>query len=162
MTEFADGRFKLAVEELKDLRAKLAAGRMTVPEMETALNELMFEYDGSYWTLGAESGKWYVHDGQSWQRAEPPMKRSVVTPGTGSSAGGDGYTVTLVSAGEKKMAVIKEVRGITGLGLRGATDLVEGTPKTVIQNLSPADGEEIRTRLERLGAKVVLSRKAPV
>ena len=66
------------------------------------------------------------------------------------------FTVVLVAAGEKKINVIKEVRAITGLGLKEAKDLVEGAPKPVKEGVSKEDAEKIRATLEKAGAKVEL------
>jgi large subunit ribosomal protein L7/L12 len=64
------------------------------------------------------------------------------------------FDVVLTAAGEKKINVIKEVRAITGLGLKEAKDLVEGAPKTVKEAASKAEAEDIRRKLEDAGAKV--------
>lgn len=66
------------------------------------------------------------------------------------------FTVVLASAGDKKIEVIKEVRGITGLGLKEAKDLVEGAPKTVKEGVNKADAEAMKKKLEAVGAKVEL------
>ena len=66
------------------------------------------------------------------------------------------FTVVLAAAGDKKIEVIKEVRAITGLGLKEAKDLVEGAPKPVKEAASKADAEEIKKKLEAAGAKVEL------
>lgn len=67
------------------------------------------------------------------------------------------FTVMLKSAGEKKINVIKEVRAITGLGLKEAKDLVEGAPKEVKVDVSKAEAEEMKTKLEAAGAEVELT-----
>ncbi|MBI5380392.1 MAG: 50S ribosomal protein L7/L12 [Opitutae bacterium] len=66
------------------------------------------------------------------------------------------FTVVLKEAGANKIGVIKEVRAITGLGLKEAKDLVEGAPKPVKENVAKADAEEIKKKLEAAGAKVEL------
>jgi len=66
------------------------------------------------------------------------------------------FTVILKEAGANKIGVIKEVRGITGLGLKEAKDLVEGAPKAVKENAPKAEAEEIKKKLEAAGAKVEL------
>ncbi len=66
------------------------------------------------------------------------------------------FDVVLTAAGDKKINVIKEVRAITGLGLKEAKDLVEGAPKTVKEAASKADAEAIKEKLEESGAKVEL------
>lgn len=64
------------------------------------------------------------------------------------------FSVILSGAGEKKIQVIKEVRAITGLGLKEAKDLVEGAPKPVKSGISNAEAEEIKSKLEASGATV--------
>ncbi len=66
------------------------------------------------------------------------------------------FTVVLVASGENKIGAIKEVRAITGLGLKEAKDLVEGAPKPVKEGVSKAEAEEIKKKLEAAGAKVEL------
>jgi large subunit ribosomal protein L7/L12 len=66
------------------------------------------------------------------------------------------FDVILKDAGANKIGVIKEVRAITGLGLKEAKDLVEGAPKSVKEAASKADAEEIKKKLEAAGAKVEL------
>src|SRR5919205_1978817 len=66
------------------------------------------------------------------------------------------FTVVLAAAGDKKIEVIKEVRGITGLGLKEAKDLVEGAPKPVKEGASKDEAEKIKATLEKVGAKVEL------
>jgi len=68
----------------------------------------------------------------------------------------DSFTVVLASFGEKKINVIKEVRAITGLGLKEAKDLVEGAPKPVKEEVSKDEANEIKTKLESAGATVEL------
>ena len=64
------------------------------------------------------------------------------------------FDVVLASAGANKIAVIKEVRAITGLGLKDAKDMVEGAPKTVKEGVSKEDAEKIKAQLEKAGAQV--------
>ncbi len=66
------------------------------------------------------------------------------------------FTVVLAKAGEKKIEVIKEVRAITGLGLKEAKDLVEGAPKPVKEGVNKKDAEEMKKKLEAVGASVEL------
>src|SRR3954468_13708837 len=66
------------------------------------------------------------------------------------------FTVVLKEAGANKIGVIKEVRAITGLGLKEAKDLVEGAPKPVKENAPKAEAEDIKKKLEAAGAKVEL------
>jgi large subunit ribosomal protein L7/L12 len=66
------------------------------------------------------------------------------------------FTVVLVAAGEKKIEVIKEVRALTGLGLKEAKDLVEGAPKPVKEGVNKDEAEKVKATLEKVGAKVEL------
>ena len=66
------------------------------------------------------------------------------------------FDVILESAGAQKIEVIKEVRAITGLGLKDAKDMVEGAPKTVKEGASKEDAEKIKAQLEKAGAKVTI------
>ncbi|SRR5579875_2369393 len=81
-------------------------------------------------------------------------------PAAGGAAGGapaeekTEFTVVLASSGDKKINVIKEIRAITGLGLKEAKDLVEGAPKTVKEGVSKDDAAKIKKQLEDAGAKV--------
>jgi large subunit ribosomal protein L7/L12 len=68
----------------------------------------------------------------------------------------DEFDVVLAEIGAKKIEVIKEVRGITGLGLKEAKDLVEAAPKAIKEAVSKAEAEEIQKKLEAAGAKVEL------
>ena len=86
-----------------------------------------------------------------------------VAVAAGPAAGGDAaapaeeqteFDVILAAIGDKKINVIKEVRGITGLGLKEAKDLVEGAPKPVKEGVSKEEAEEVKSKLEAAGAKV--------
>jgi large subunit ribosomal protein L7/L12 len=66
------------------------------------------------------------------------------------------FTVVLAAAGDKKIEVIKEVRALTGLGLKEAKDLVEGAPKAVKEGVSKDEAAKIKATLEKVGAKVEL------
>jgi large subunit ribosomal protein L7/L12 len=66
------------------------------------------------------------------------------------------FTVVLAAVGEKKIEVIKEVRALTGLGLKEAKDLVEGAPKNVKEGVSKDEAEKVKAQLEKAGAKVEL------
>ena len=66
------------------------------------------------------------------------------------------FTVVLAAAGDKKIEVIKEVRALTGLGLKEAKDLVEGAPKTVKEGANKEEADKIKATLEKVGAKVEL------
>lgn len=79
-------------------------------------------------------------------------------PGAGGEAAAekDEFDVVLADAGAEKIKVIKEVRGITGLGLKEAKDLVEGAPKSLKEGVKKEEAEEMKSKLEAVGAKVEL------
>jgi len=79
-------------------------------------------------------------------------------PGAGAAAAEvkDKFEVVLTAAGDNKINVIKEVRAITGLGLKEAKDLVEAAPKTVKSDVPQAEADELKKKLEAAGAKVEL------
>jgi len=84
---------------------------------------------------------------------------AVAGPAAGGDAAGEEQTefdVILTSAGDKKIAVIKEVRGITGLGLKEAKELVDGAPGAVKEGVSKDEAEQIKAKLEEAGALVEL------
>jgi hypothetical protein len=69
-----ENRFKKAEEEYFRLKGQLATGHITREQFDAAIKELMVQdAQGRYWMLGADSGKWFVHDGQNWVRADPPV-----------------------------------------------------------------------------------------
>ena len=78
----------------------------------------------------------------------------VAADGGGAAAEKDEFDVVLTGFGDKKINVIKEVRGVTGLGLKEAKDLVEGVPKALKEGVSKDEAEEIKTKLEEAGASV--------
>jgi large subunit ribosomal protein L7/L12 len=92
--------------------------------------------------------------------AAAPVAVAAAVPG--ADAGGeaaaekDAFTVMLTAIGDKKINVIKEVRSITGLGLKEAKDLVEGAPKPVKEDVAKDEAEEIKGKLESAGASVEL------
>jgi large subunit ribosomal protein L7/L12 len=80
-------------------------------------------------------------------------------PGAGAAAAAEEkteFTVVLAAVGDKKIEVIKEVRALTGLGLKEAKDLVEGAPKPVKEGVNKDEANKIKTTLEKVGAKVEL------
>ena len=87
---------------------------------------------------------------------------AVAAPAAGAAAGGapaeekSEFTIVLASVGDKKINVIKEIRGVTSLGLKEAKDLVEGAPKEVKTGVNKKEAEEIKQKLEAAGAKVEL------
>ena len=88
-----------------------------------------------------------------------PMAAAAPAAAGGAAAAADDkdeFTIMLVSAGDKKINVIKEVRAATQLGLKEAKDLVEGAPKEVKAGVPKKEAEEIKAKLEAAGAKVEL------
>ena len=87
-----------------------------------------------------------------------PMAAAAPAAAGGAAAAEDkdDFTIMLVSAGDKKINVIKEVRTITGLGLKEAKDLVEGAPQNVKEAVSKEDSEKFKKQLEEAGATVEL------
>lgn len=87
---------------------------------------------------------------------------AVAAAGGGADAGGAAaeekteFDVVLTAAGDNKIGVIKEVRAITGLGLKDAKDLVEGAPKTLKEAVSKDEADKVKEQLEKAGAKVEL------
>ena len=91
--------------------------------------------------------------------AAAPVAVAAVSGGDASGSAGeekDEFDVILASAGGSKINVIKEVRTITGLGLKEAKDLVEGAPKAVKEGVAKAEAEELKVKLEEAGATVEL------
>jgi large subunit ribosomal protein L7/L12 len=80
-------------------------------------------------------------------------------PGAGAAAAAEEkteFTVVLTAIGDKKIEVIKEVRALTGLGLKEAKDLVEGAPKPVKEGVNKDEADKVKAQLEKAGAKVEL------
>ena len=97
-------------------------------------------------------GKW----GVSAAAAAAPAAAGAAAAAAPAAEAQTEFTVILKEAGANKIGVIKEVRAITGLGLKEAKDLVEGAPKPVKENAPKAEAEEIKKKLEAAGAKVEL------
>ncbi|MBL4588895.1 MAG: 50S ribosomal protein L7/L12 [Alphaproteobacteria bacterium] len=88
--------------------------------------------------------------------AAAPVAVAAVAGDAGAAAEQTEFNVVLTAAGGNKISVIKEVRSITGLGLKEAKDLVESAPKAVKEGLSKDEAEELKTKLEATGATVEL------
>jgi len=91
--------------------------------------------------------------------ASAPMAVAAAAPGAGGDAGAaveeqTEFTVVLKEVGGQKIAVIKEVRAITGLGLKDSKDLVDGAPKPVKEGVTKEEAEEMKAKLEAAGATV--------
>ena len=98
---------------------------------------------------------------EKWGVSAAAAVAVAAAPGAGGGAAAAAeektdFTVVLASAGDKKIEVIKEVRAITGLGLKEAKDLVEGAPKPVKEGVAKDEAEKIKGQLEKAGAKVEL------
>ena len=99
---------------------------------------------------------------EKWGVSAAAAVAVAAAPGAGGGAAAPAaeeqteFTVVLAAAGDKKIEVIKEVRAVTGLGLKEAKDLVEGAPKTVKEGVNKADAEAMKKKLETVGAKVEL------
>ena len=99
---------------------------------------------------------------EAWGVSAAAAPVAVAMPGAAGGAAPaaavekDEFTVVLATIGPKKIEVIKEVRAITGLGLKEAKDLVEGAPKPVKEGVAKAEAEELKKKLEGAGATVEL------
>jgi large subunit ribosomal protein L7/L12 len=98
---------------------------------------------------------------EKWGVSAAAAVAVAAAPGAGGGAAAAAeeqteFTVVLASAGDKKIEVIKEVRAITGLGLKEAKDLVEGAPKPVKEGVGKDEAAQIKATLEKVGAKVEL------
>ena len=98
--------------------------------------------------------KWGVSAAAAVAVAAGPVAAGA--PGAAPAEEKTEFTVVLASVGEKKIEVIKEVRAITGLGLKEAKDLVEGAPKNVKEGVNKDEAAKIKATLEKVGAKVEL------
>ena len=88
--------------------------------------------------------------------AAPVAAAAAAAPAGEAAVEKDEFDVVLTAAGEKKINVIKEVRGSTGLGLKESKDMVEGAPKVVKEGVNKAEAEELKAKLEAAGASVEL------
>lgn len=96
---------------------------------------------------------------EKWGVSAAAAVAVAAAPGAGAAAPAEEkteFTVVLASAGDKKIEVIKEVRAITGLGLKEAKDLVEAAPKAVKEGIGKDEAEKVKKQLEGAGAKVEL------
>ena len=88
--------------------------------------------------------------------AAAPVAAAAAAPAAEAAEEKDSFDVVLTAAGDQKINVIKEVRAITGLGLKEAKDMVEGAPKTLKEGVKKDEAEAMKTQLEAAGAKVEL------
>jgi large subunit ribosomal protein L7/L12 len=96
---------------------------------------------------------------EKWGVSAAAAVAVAAAPGAGAAAPAEEkteFTVVLTAVGDKKIEVIKEVRAVTGLGLKEAKDLVEAAPKPVKEGIAKDEAEKIKAQLEKAGAKVEL------
>ncbi len=125
--------------------------------------EKMYEELSSWTVLEVSELVKRLEDGWGVSAAAAPMAMPMMGAMPGGGDGGAAaaeekteFTVVLAGAGDKKINVIKEVRAITGLGLKEAKELVEGAPKDVKADVPKDEAEEIKKKLEEAGATVEL------
>jgi large subunit ribosomal protein L7/L12 len=131
----------------------------SVVELEPELQEIVNKLDKL--TL-LQASRIVKHLEEHWgvSAAAPVAMAAMAGPGAAAPAAAEektSFDVILESAGAKKIQVIKEVRAITGLGLKEAKDLVEGAPKPVKEGLSKEEAEQLKSQLETAGATVKLA-----
>ena len=129
-----------------------------VVELEAELQEIADKLDSL--TL-LQASKLVSHLEDKWGvSAAAPVAVAAAPAGGGGDGGAEektSFDVVLESAGEKKIQVIKEVRAITGLGLKEAKELVDGAPKAVKEGCSKEEAEEIQGKIEAAGGTVKLA-----
>ena len=105
-----------------------------------------------------EAAELYKRLKEKWgvTAAAPVAAAAPAQAAEGAAADKDEFSVVLASSGSNKIGAIKEVRAFTGLGLKEAKDLVEGAPKELKSGVSKKDAEEVKKKLEAIGAKVEL------
>jgi len=124
-----------------------------VAELDPALEELATKLDGLTLLQASQlvkhlEGKWGV------SAAAPVAVAAAPGGGEGEVEEKTSFDVILESAGEKKIQVIKEVRAITGLGLKEAKELVDGAPKAIKEGVSKEEAEEIKAKIDGAGGSV--------
>jgi large subunit ribosomal protein L7/L12 len=125
-----------------------------VIELEPALEDLAGKLDKL--TL-LQASKLVKYLEERWGvSAAAPVAMAAAPTGGGEAAAAEktSFTVILESAGDKKIQVIKEVRAITGLGLKEAKDLVDGAPKPIKENVNKDEAQDIKTKIEGAGGTV--------
>ena len=128
-----------------------------VAELEPELQKIVDTLDGL--TL-LQASKVVKHLEDHWGVSAAAPAAIAMAPAGGGGAEAEektSFDVVLESSGDKKINVIKEVRAITGLGLKEAKELVESAPKAVKEGVSKDDAEELKKQLEAAGAKVKLA-----
>ena len=129
----------------------------TVVELEPDVQSIADKLDGLTLLQASKLVK-YLED--KWGvSAAAPVAVAAAAPGAGADVEEEktSFDVVLKSAGDQKIKVIKEVRAITGLGLKEAKDLVDGAPKPIKEGVSKEEGEEIKSKVEAAGGSVELA-----
>jgi large subunit ribosomal protein L7/L12 len=124
-------------------------------ELEPALKAIADQLDGL--TLLQSSKLVKYLEGHWGVSAAAPVAVAAAAGGGGAAAAVEektAFTVILENGGEKKIGVIKEVRAITGLGLKEAKDLVDGAPKTIKEGVTKDEANDIKAKIEAAGGKV--------
>ena len=126
-----------------------------VAELEPELQKIVDQLDGL--TL-LQASKVVKHLEDHWGVSAAAPVAVAAAPAAGGGGGGEeeksSFDVVLKSPGEKKIQVIKEVRAITGLGLKEAKELVDNAPKPIKEGVSKEEAEALKTQLEEAGASV--------
>jgi len=126
----------------------------TTVELEPELEDLAGKLDGLTLLQASQLVK-FLED--KWGVSAAAPVAMAVAPGGGGEAAAEektAFDVILESAGDKRVQVIKEVRAITGLGLKEAKELVDAAPKAIKEGVSKEDAEEIKTKIESAGGTV--------
>lgn len=123
--------------------------------MATNLNEIVEKLSALSVLEAAELSK-LLEEKWGVSAAAPVAVAAAAGPAAAAAEEKTDFAIVLTDAGANKINVIKEVRAITGLGLKEAKDLVEGAPKTVKEAVAKADAEKFKKQLEAAGAKVEL------
>ncbi len=130
---------------------------VTTPELDNELKTIADQLDGLTLLQASKLVK-YLEEHWGVSAAAPV---AVAAAGGGGAAEAaeekTSFDVILKAAGEKKIQVIKEVRAITGLGLKEAKDLVEGAPKAVKEGVAKDEAEKLKAQLEGVGAQVEIA-----
>ena len=126
-----------------------------VAELDSALEELADKLDNLTLLQASQLVK-HLEDKWGVSSAAPVAVAAAPAAGGGDAAAEEktSFDVILESPGDKKIQVIKEVRAITGLGLKEAKELVDGAPKTIKESVGKDEAEEIKKKFEAEGAKV--------
>jgi WD40 repeat protein len=149
--------FQQAEDEYFRRRGQLAAGRITAEQFNASLKGLMVEHEGSYWMLGAKSGKWYMHDGQDWLEADPPTASPTAaasSPGAHGMAGGAAAATGLDSP--RQATTVPPGAEASSPQGREHQPAATGAATTSAAEQQTASGQLFQTLFPQTHAKVVL------